>query len=154
GGKIALPVYPFANIGRWYRDPAHKPDSNAAAWTYAVWLKGVPDLPSRVSGRLTLPYVFGDNMVLQRHAPVPVWGQAGPGDSVAVRFEEGQPAGGQSGAVVRTARTVADHAGSDAGFSHAGNAYGPIRRRDRRPEKCPGRRSVALQRSKQYGVQH
>ncbi|HXD78486.1 MAG TPA: beta-L-arabinofuranosidase domain-containing protein [Puia sp.] len=111
GGKIALPVYPFANIGRWYRDPAHKPDSNAAAWTYAVWLKGVPDLPSRVSGRLTLPYVFGDNMVLQRHAPVPVWGQAGPGDSVAVRFEEGQPAGGQSGAVVRTARTVADRAG-------------------------------------------
>jgi sialate O-acetylesterase len=82
GDKITLPVYPFANIGKWYRDPAHKPDRNAAAWTYAVWLKGEP----AGSGALHLPHIFGDHMVLQRNAPVPIWGMASPGTAVTVKF--------------------------------------------------------------------
>ena len=35
---------------------------------------------------ITLPHVFGDNMVLQRSQPVPVWGWAAPGERVAVEF--------------------------------------------------------------------
>ncbi|HLZ85598.1 MAG TPA: beta-L-arabinofuranosidase domain-containing protein [Puia sp.] len=84
GNKANLPVYPFANIGKWYRDPAHKPDSNAAAWTYAIWLKGQP----ANNGALKMPHIFGDNMVLQREAPVPVWGNARPGATVTVSFND------------------------------------------------------------------
>lgn len=35
---------------------------------------------------LTLGTPFGDHMVLQRDKPVPVWGQAAPGDEVTVAF--------------------------------------------------------------------
>ena len=35
---------------------------------------------------VSLPRIFGDNLVLQREAPVPVWGQAAPGEAVTVRF--------------------------------------------------------------------
>lgn len=35
---------------------------------------------------LSLPGVFGDNMVLQREQAVPVWGWAAPGEKVTVRF--------------------------------------------------------------------
>ena len=35
---------------------------------------------------VTLPHVFGDNMVLQRSQPVPVWGWATPGERVTVEF--------------------------------------------------------------------
>lgn len=82
GRKTTIPVFPFANIGKWYRDPAHKPDSNAAAWTYAIWLKGEP----ANSGALKMPHIFGNNMVLQRNAPVPVWGEAKPNAAVTVQF--------------------------------------------------------------------
>ncbi len=33
-----------------------------------------------------LPSIFADNMVLQRDMPVPVWGQAEPGEKVTVKF--------------------------------------------------------------------
>jgi DUF1680 family protein len=82
GGKAALPVYPFANIGKWYRDPAHKPDSNSAAWTYAIWLKGEP----ANDGTIQMPHIFDNNMVLQRNAIVPIWGKAAPGATVTVTF--------------------------------------------------------------------
>ncbi len=35
---------------------------------------------------VTLPHLFGDNMVLQRNQPVPVWGWAAPGEKVTVAF--------------------------------------------------------------------
>ena len=35
---------------------------------------------------VTLPRVFGDNMVLQRNTPIPVWGKAAPGEKVLVAF--------------------------------------------------------------------
>ncbi len=33
---------------------------------------------------IVLPAIFGDNMVLQRDVPIPVWGIAAPGASVTV----------------------------------------------------------------------
>jgi DUF1680 family protein len=97
GSKTSIPVYPFANIGKWYKDTAHKPDSNSAAWTYAIWLKAVPDAAERPAAKgaepstakptsLSLPKIFGDNMVLQRNTAVPVWGTATPGSTVVVTF--------------------------------------------------------------------
>ena len=86
GQTVNMPVYPWANIGKWYRDPAHKPDSNAPAWAYAIWLKADKEYPEHVSGQLSLPYIFGSNMVLQRESPAPVWGMARPGAAVNVNF--------------------------------------------------------------------
>jgi sialate O-acetylesterase len=37
-------------------------------------------------GEVTLSHLFGDNMVLQRDMPLPVWGTADPGEMVEVRF--------------------------------------------------------------------
>lgn len=82
GKRTSLPVFPFANIGKWYRDAAHKPDSNAAAWGYAIWLKGV----GPGTGALTLPSILGNNMVLQRNKPVPIWGGAAVGSDITVTF--------------------------------------------------------------------
>lgn len=33
-----VPVYPFANIGKWYKDAAHKPEPESNRFSYAVWL--------------------------------------------------------------------------------------------------------------------
>ena len=35
---------------------------------------------------VTLPHIFADNMVLQRNAPVNVWGWSDPGEKIRVRF--------------------------------------------------------------------
>jgi sialate O-acetylesterase len=35
---------------------------------------------------ISLPKIFGDNMVLQRSRPIPVWGQAGANEKIAVQF--------------------------------------------------------------------
>ena len=48
---------------------------------------------------LTVPHVFGDHMVLQAGKPVPVWGWAKPGETVAVRF---------AGQVKRSTASVGD----------------------------------------------
>lgn len=37
---------------------------------------------------MTLPRVFGDNMVLQRDRPIPVWGKADPGEKITVAFAD------------------------------------------------------------------
>ena len=39
-----------------------------------------------VAQGVSLPHVFGDNMVLQRGQRVPVWGKGEPGESIAVAF--------------------------------------------------------------------
>jgi len=41
---------------------------------------------STALAEVALPAVFGDNMVLQRELPVPVWGTAPPGEKVTVSF--------------------------------------------------------------------
>ena len=43
-------------------------------------------LPLTSALALELPHIFGDHMVLQAGLPVPVWGTAEPGDTVAVEF--------------------------------------------------------------------
>ena len=43
-------------------------------------------IASPLHAAVTLPRLFGDNMVLQRGQPVPVWGKADPGEKVVVSF--------------------------------------------------------------------
>ncbi|MCC5804744.1 MAG: hypothetical protein JJU00_00320 [Opitutales bacterium] len=43
-------------------------------------------LPAVLAAEITLPPVFSDHMVLQRDRAVKIWGQAPPGEAVAVRF--------------------------------------------------------------------
>ena len=38
------------------------------------------------AAEVTMPRVFGDNMVLQQGQRVPVWGKAAPGEKVTVSF--------------------------------------------------------------------
>lgn len=40
----------------------------------------------RVGAEVSVPSVFGPNMVLQREKPVPIWGWANPGEKVLVSF--------------------------------------------------------------------
>jgi sialate O-acetylesterase len=37
---------------------------------------------------VTLPRIFGDNMVLQRNQQIPVWGWAKPGETIVVSFNK------------------------------------------------------------------
>jgi sialate O-acetylesterase len=46
----------------------------------------LPLLAVLLRADVSLPRVLGDNMVLQREQPVPVWGRAAPGEAVVVRF--------------------------------------------------------------------
>ena len=46
----------------------------------------LPLLAILLRADVSLPHVLGDNMVLQREQPVPIWGHAAPGEEVAVRF--------------------------------------------------------------------
>ncbi len=41
GQRAEVPALPFANVGRWYADPARKPDYNERRYHYAVWLPNV-----------------------------------------------------------------------------------------------------------------
>ncbi len=56
-------------------------------------------LVAELRGDVSLPPVFGDHMVLQQGATIPVWGEAAPGERVTVRF------------VGRYAETLADASG-------------------------------------------
>src|SRR4030095_13435282 len=37
---------------------------------------------------ITLPRIFGSNMVLQRNKPIPVWGWADPGEKITIKFNK------------------------------------------------------------------
>ena len=37
---------------------------------------------------ITLPRIFGSNMVLQRNKPIPVWGWADPGEKITIQFNK------------------------------------------------------------------
>ena len=105
GKYISMSVYPFANVGKWYKDPAHKPAKDSAAYSYGIWLKGIsaasgdrrtdgssvnrgPDgnFYAPVPGSLMLPKILDDNMVLQQGQPLPIWGMAEPGANIQVTF--------------------------------------------------------------------
>ncbi|OPZ07684.1 MAG: hypothetical protein BWZ08_01697 [candidate division BRC1 bacterium ADurb.BinA292] len=49
-------------------------------------------LVATAQAELTLPQLFGDNMVLQREAPIPVWGWASPGQEVKVTLGDNSAA--------------------------------------------------------------
>ena len=66
----------------------------------SVWAAGTASAQGDSSRALRLPRIFGDGMVLQRQAPLPVWGWSAPGGSVTVRL----------GAAARTATAGADGA--------------------------------------------
>lgn len=63
------------------------------------WLLLLALLPSSFWAQVSLPNVFSDNMVLQQGKKVNVWGQAAPGERVAVKFGK------------QTQKTVADDKG-------------------------------------------
>lgn len=44
--------------------------------------------PASAFADVKLPNVLSDHMVLQREAPVPIWGTAAPGEQVTVKFRE------------------------------------------------------------------
>ena len=55
-------------------------------------------LSSAALAEVRVPAIFGDDMVLQRGLPVPVWGTASPGERVTVSFaaqEVAAPVGGR-----------------------------------------------------------
>jgi sialate O-acetylesterase len=69
-----------------------------------------------------LPAVFGDNMVLQRDAPIAVWGWAEPAEAVTVEW---LPAAGAEGLKSR-AQTTADKDGRWSAQLPARPAGGPV----------------------------
>jgi DUF1680 family protein len=95
GQRFSMRVFPFANIGKWYKNAAAAPGRDSAAYAYAVWLKGTDPTPK---ADVVLPKVLGSHMVLQRRQPVPVWGRATPGETVTVSFGDQR----------KTARVAAD----------------------------------------------
>jgi len=41
GKPLKVRMLPFANIGRWYKNPNHRPDRHSQAFSYATWLPDV-----------------------------------------------------------------------------------------------------------------
>jgi sialate O-acetylesterase len=44
-------------------------------------------LSSRSSAEISLAPIFGDDAILQREKPLPIWGRAEPGEKIAVKFQ-------------------------------------------------------------------
>lgn len=49
-------------------------------------IAGLVAMPTLAAAEVRMPAVFSDHMVLQRDAPVPIWGWADPGEGVQVTF--------------------------------------------------------------------
>jgi sialate O-acetylesterase len=47
-------------------------------------------LTGSTEAQLRMPKIFGDSMILQRNAPINVWGWASPGETIRVRFHNQQ----------------------------------------------------------------
>jgi sialate O-acetylesterase len=43
-------------------------------------------LTAQLFANITLPKIFGDNMVFQRNKPIPVWGWGSPNEKITIRF--------------------------------------------------------------------
>jgi len=41
GQTTSIALFPFANIGKWYKDVANKPAPESKAYSYGIWLKGI-----------------------------------------------------------------------------------------------------------------
>jgi len=51
---------------------------------------GIISMPFILTAQLRLPKIFGDSMVLQRNAPLRVWGWAAPAEAITVLFHQQQ----------------------------------------------------------------
>lgn len=51
---------------------------------FYIWLAILSFIPSGANAQVILPRIFGDHMVLQQEAPIPVWGWAAKGERVQV----------------------------------------------------------------------
>ena len=81
--------------------------------------------PAPTASGLTLPALFGDNMVLQRNVPVPVWGHAAPGETVTVAFNNQKAAPVQADADGKWQATLpAQKAGGPYTLSVTGDKSG------------------------------
>ena len=59
---------------------------NVTVITTCLLIAGIFLYPAPAAADVTLPKVFGTNMVMQRDIALPVWGQADPGEKVTVRL--------------------------------------------------------------------
>src|SRR5689334_3408285 len=64
-------------------------------------------LTGTLNAQLRLPKIFGDSMVLQRNAPLRIWGWASPAETITVQFHNQN----------KTVRTNASGSGAGAGSS-------------------------------------
>jgi sialate O-acetylesterase len=69
------------NDGRLESRPHRQAGKPALLGVALIWA-----LCSLTASAVTLPRIFGDNMVLQRERPLPLWGWAAPGEKVTVQF--------------------------------------------------------------------
>ena len=63
-----------------------KRKANCLYWLFPLLILACLNSPRGARGDVTLPHIFGSNMVLQREKPLFVWGWAGPGEAVTVKF--------------------------------------------------------------------
>lgn len=77
---------------------------------------------SGAQAQVRLPHVLGDHMVLQRDAPIHVWGWAQPGEAITVTLPQGK-ASSKGGAL--QAKAVADKLGQWSVYLPAQPAGGP-----------------------------
>jgi sialate O-acetylesterase len=66
-----------------------RPSRGQVHWSCLATLVTLLACGSAFAG-LSLPQIFGNNMVVQRGRPIPVWGQASPGAEIVVRLGDHQ----------------------------------------------------------------
>jgi sialate O-acetylesterase len=60
---------------------------NDARLQLGLFALGLASISFTASAQVQLPRIFGDSMVLQRDAPIHVWGWASPGEAVTVKLD-------------------------------------------------------------------
>lgn len=79
-GLTLVDLYtPLVREPQYYPDSLHPTKEGASLIARTVYWAITGDY-----GGLSMPYVFGDHMVLQREKPIPVWGTANVGETVSV----------------------------------------------------------------------
>ena len=65
------------------KDKLHDMKKECLIFAAAALTSAIASLPA---AGVTMPHIFGDNMVLQRGQRVPVWGKGAPGEKISVAF--------------------------------------------------------------------
>lgn len=58
-----------------------------AKWTRGIGAAALFLVCAAAQAELRLPHALGDHMVLQRDAPIHIWGWAGPGEAIHVALQ-------------------------------------------------------------------